>query len=30
VVTGDRMFDAQAAAQYELYRALATGDARDA
>ncbi len=30
VVTGDRMFAAQAAAQYELYRVLATGAAPDA
>lgn len=29
VVTGDRMFAAQAAAQYELYRSLATADAPD-
>lgn len=27
VITGDRMFDAQAAAQFELYSALATGTA---
>lgn len=30
VITGDRMFAAQAAAQYELYRALATADSADA
>jgi len=30
VITGDRMFAAQAAAQYELYRVLATGGAPDA
>ena len=30
VVTGDRMFAAQAAAQYELYRVLATADSADA
>ncbi|MFW5738486.1 MAG: shikimate dehydrogenase [Spirochaetota bacterium] len=30
VITGDRMFAAQAAAQYELYRVLATADSADA
>lgn len=29
VITGDRMFAAQAAAQYELYRVLATADSAD-
>jgi 3-dehydroquinate dehydratase / shikimate dehydrogenase len=30
IITGDRMFRAQAAAQYELYRTLATGGSADA